>query len=226
MNTKLIYTRGDITQLAVDAIVNSTETSLVGSLSGVDGAIRKAAGEAFSQACCKSISDSEWEGNRLSIGGVVSIPATGKLKAKYVINTFSPDIAVQKEKKDVMKKEKEDVVKKEKEEEIRQKLRECYTNSLEAAQRLNLCSIAFPCISTGCHQVGRMPSMCSLTLVDVAKVAVDAVSKACERFPKIEKVVFCCFNDECEKAYGEILGVKEAFVPYDQLLNGNACKPQ
>lgn len=223
METKLVYTKGDITQLAVDAIVNSTEASLVGSSGGVDGAIRQAAGATFSQACGNILSERGLK--QFDIGDVVLIKVSGELKAKYVINTFGPDIAMKTEKKDAMKIEKEDVMKKEKEEAIRQKLRECYTNSIEVAQRLNLCSIAFPCISTGCHQVGRMPSMCSFTLVDVAKIAVDAVSKACVKCSTIDEVVFCCFNDGCEKAYGEILGVN-AFVPHDQLLNRDACKPQ
>ena len=183
MDTALKCERGDITQLAVDAIVNSTETSLVGSFcGGVDGAIRRAAGEAFSQACVDIILR---KAKGFEIGEVASIKATGTLKSKYVINTFGPNSSMN-------------------EDTIRQKLKDCYTNSMYEAHRLNATTVAFPCISTGANQVGRSPCV-RISLNDTARIAIQAVTEACKKISDIKLIVFCCHNDETEKAYRMLL---------------------
>ncbi len=72
---------GDITTLAVDAIVNAANSSLMGG-GGVDGAIHRAGGPAILDAC-RAIRDRQ---GGCPTGQAV-ITTAGKLPARYVIHT-------------------------------------------------------------------------------------------------------------------------------------------
>lgn len=114
---------GDITKAdSVDAIVNSTDTSMSGD-SGLNKAIHLAAGEKLRKACEKL--------GKCQIGEAKATDAYN-LPCKYIIHTVGP--AWNKG-----------------EHGEKEQLRSCYQSVLEIAKGLQIRTIAFPSISTGTH---------------------------------------------------------------------------
>jgi len=113
---------GDITKLAVDAIVNAANDRLAPG-GGVCGAIHKAAGPELAQACAE-------------LGGCATgdakITPGFKLKARHVIHAVGPVWHGGDHGEDAL-------------------LASCYRRSLELARQHELKSVAFPAISTGVY---------------------------------------------------------------------------
>lgn len=124
--TTIELIQGDITKASVDAIVNAANKELVGG-GGVDGAIRRAGGDAVVKAC-----DAIWKRQGGCPTGTAVITTGGNLPAKHVIHTAGPvwqggDAG---------------------ESDL---LASCYKECLKLASENDVHSVAFPSISTGVY---------------------------------------------------------------------------
>jgi O-acetyl-ADP-ribose deacetylase len=118
--------KGDITQIAVDAIVNAANSELAGG-GGVDGAIHRAGGPAIMReldriraeiGCCET-------GSAVATGG-------GNLPAKYVFHAVGP-------------------IYRDGEHGEPRQLESCYLTCLRLAAERDVASISFPSISAGIY---------------------------------------------------------------------------
>jgi O-acetyl-ADP-ribose deacetylase (regulator of RNase III) len=124
---RVTLARGDITEVACDAIVNAANSTLLGG-GGVDGAIHRKGGPEI-LAACRRLRTTDWP-DGLPTGEAV-ITTAGRLPARWVIHTVGP---VYSRKPDVPA-----------------LLARCHETSLALGREHGAATIAFPAISTGVY---------------------------------------------------------------------------
>jgi O-acetyl-ADP-ribose deacetylase (regulator of RNase III) len=120
---RIEITKGDITNEAVDAIVNAANSALAGG-GGVDGAIHRAAGTAELRAACSALGGCE-------TGDAKATPGFA-LAARWIIHTVGPVWQGGAHGEPEL-------------------LSACYRRCLEVADEIGARSLAFPAISTGVY---------------------------------------------------------------------------
>ncbi|QHC24692.1 O-acetyl-ADP-ribose deacetylase [Streptomyces sp. GS7] len=127
MNTTLTFRQGDITEQAVDAVVNAANSSLLGG-GGVDGAIHRRGGPDILDEC-RALRAAKYR-RGLPIGAAVATTA-GRLPARWVIHTVGPRFTPEEDRSEL--------------------LASCYRESLRVADALGARTVAFPAVSAGIY---------------------------------------------------------------------------
>lgn len=181
---KISIWQGDITRLAVGAIVNAANSQMLGCFVPchrcIDNAIHSAAGIELRAECNHMMNQ-----KRIRFGSKYEEP-TGQamltkgynLPAQYVIHTVGPIVGYQLT------------------QQLRQDLQNCYQNVLECCIQNEIRSVAFCCISTGEF---HFPND------EAARIAVDSVTSVLNKHEsKFDRIIFNVFKD-MDKEYYEAL---------------------
>ena len=171
--------RGDITRLAVDAIVNAANSGMLGCFvpchGCIDNAIHSAAGIQLRQECARIMQ----EQREPESTGRAKITPAYNLPCRYVLHTVGPIVSGRLTEKHC------------------KQLADCYRSCLELAADNRVKSIAFCCISTGEFHFPQE---------EAAKIAVRTVKDFMQTDQRIERVIFNVFKQEDYDIYQKLLG--------------------
>ena len=177
--------QGDITRLAVDAIVNAANSQMLGCFvpmhTCIDNCIHTFAGVQLRAECNRQMNQLRIRyGRDYEQPTAVPMLTDGyNLPAKKVVHIVGPIVEGRLTKT------------------LEQELADCYRNTLDLCAENELRSVAFCCISTG---VFHFPNQ------RAAEIAVETVSKWLdEHNGRIERVIFNVFKDEDKAYYEELL---------------------
>ncbi len=172
--------QGDITRLAVDAIVNAANSGLTGCYQPnhncIDNCIHTYSGVQLRLACAKIMAE---QGHEEPTGQAKITPAYN-LPSKYILHTVGPIIAIGQPSAAQQA-----------------QLAACYRSCLELAAEHGCHSIAFCCISTG---VFRFPNQLA------AEIAIHTVKQYQQQTDSPLEVVFNVFKETDWEIYRRLLG--------------------
>ena len=171
--------QGDITTLAVDAIVNAANSGMTGCYipchGCIDNAIHTYAGVQLRLECARIMARQRGE----EPVGRAKITKAYNLPCRYVLHTVGPMIEGAVTKTD------------------REQLSSCYRSCLDLAAANGLHSVAFCCISTGeFHFPNEL----------AAQIAIATVRDWQQRNPDKIEVIFNVFKDRDHELYKRLLG--------------------
>ena len=177
--------QGDITRLAVDAIVNAANSQMLGCFvpmhTCIDNCIHTFAGVQLRAECNRQMNQLRIRyGRDYEQPTAVPMLTDGyNLPAKKVVHIVGPIVEGRLTKA------------------LEQDLADCYRNTLDLCAENGLRSVAFCCISTG---VFRFPNR------RAAEIAVKTVCKWLdEHTGQVDRVIFNVFKDEDKAYYEELL---------------------
>ena len=177
--------QGDITRLAVDAIVNAANSQMLGCFvpmhTCIDNCIHTFAGVQLRAECARQMSEFRniFGADYEQPTAVPMLTDVYNLPAKKIVHVVGP------------------IVRGRLTPTIEKDLADCYKNTLDFCAEKCLRSVAFCCISTG---VFHFPNK------RAAEIAVETVEKwLSEHGGKIDRVIFNVFKDEDKAYYEELL---------------------
>ena len=186
LSSRLVLWQGDITRLAVDAIVNAANSALLGCFVPghrcIDNVIHSAAGLQLREACAVLM---RAQGHDEPTGRAKITPGFN-LPARYVLHTVGPIIAP--DSRGQYAPTEKDAA----------RLAACYRSCLGLAREQGLRSVAFCCISTGEFHYPKRAA---------AEIAIRTVRDWLTETGGGMKVVFNVFLDEDAAIYRELLGL-------------------
>lgn len=177
--------QGDISRLAVDAIVNAANSQMLGCFvpmhTCIDNCIHTFAGVQLRAECARKMNQlrARYGPDYEQPTAVPMLTDAYNLPAKKVVHVVGP------------------IVQYRLTPELEQDLSDCYRNTLDLCRDEGLRSVAFCCISTG---VFRFPNR------RAAEIAVKTVTEwMSENEGAMDRVIFNVFKDEDKELYYELL---------------------